>query len=68
MGSVHTVDVFVQECSKEGNAAKQPVMDVPTPEEPVSARKTLFEAGEAWNQTSGKTTPSKVHLVIVSLT
>ncbi|XP_056608383.1 lymphocyte-specific protein 1 isoform X2 [Triplophysa dalaica] len=49
----------VEESSKEGNAAKQPLMDVPTPEEPVSARKTLFEAGEAWNQTSGKTPPSK---------
>ncbi|KAI2662540.1 Caldesmon [Labeo rohita] len=46
-----------QESCKEGNAAK--VMDVPTPPEPVSARKTLFEAGEAWNQNSTKAVSSK---------
>lgn len=55
-GRLEQYNHAVEECSKEG---KQPLMDVPTPEEPVSARKTLFEAGEAWNQTSGKTTSSK---------
>lgn len=34
-------------------------MDVPTSPEPVSARKTLFEAGEAWNQNSAKAVSSK---------
>ncbi|XP_057194830.1 lymphocyte-specific protein 1 isoform X3 [Triplophysa rosa] len=58
-GRLEQYNHAVEESSKEGNAAKQPLMDVPTPEEPVSARKTLFEAGEAWNQASGKTTPSK---------
>ncbi|XP_073692108.1 lymphocyte specific protein 1 b isoform X2 [Garra rufa] len=47
----------IEESCKEGNAAK--VMDVPTPPEPVSARKNLFEAGEAWNQNSTKAVSSK---------
>ncbi|ROK23434.1 Lymphocyte-specific protein 1 [Anabarilius grahami] len=45
------------ECNKEGNVVK--LMDVPTPPEPVSAKKTLFEAGEAWNQNSAKAVSSK---------
>ncbi|XP_065145514.1 lymphocyte specific protein 1 b isoform X2 [Paramisgurnus dabryanus] len=56
-GRLEQYNHAVEECIKEGNAAKQPLMDVPTPEEPVSARKTLFEAGEAF--TSVKATPSK---------
>ncbi|XP_051578620.1 lymphocyte-specific protein 1-like isoform X2 [Myxocyprinus asiaticus] len=49
----------VEECCKEGNIVKQPLIDVTTSQEPVSARKTLFEAGEAWNQNSATATPSK---------
>ncbi|TRY85780.1 hypothetical protein DNTS_014587 [Danionella cerebrum] len=45
------------ECCKEGYVLKQ--MDVPNPPEPVSARKSLFEAGEAWNQNSVKAISSK---------
>nr|XP_055062713.1 lymphocyte-specific protein 1 isoform X1 [Misgurnus anguillicaudatus] len=56
-GRLEQYNHAVEECIKEGNVAKPPPMDVPTPEEPVSARKTLFEAGEAF--TSVKATPSK---------
>ncbi|XP_050971203.1 lymphocyte-specific protein 1 isoform X2 [Labeo rohita] len=56
-GRLEQYNHAIEESCKEGNAAK--VMDVPTPPEPVSARKTLFEAGEAWNQNSTKAVSSK---------
>jgi len=56
------VFVRVQESYKEGNVVK--LVDVPTAPEPISARKTLFEAGEAWNQNSARAVSSKVHMVI----
>ncbi|KAL2088513.1 hypothetical protein ACEWY4_015412 [Coilia grayii] len=45
--------------SKEAKAAKQGLMEIPTPPEPVASKKSLFEAGDAWNQNATKTTPSK---------
>ncbi|XP_061078503.1 non-muscle caldesmon [Conger conger] len=44
---------------EEAKQSKQGVVDIPCPPEPVAAKKSLFEAGEAWNQNSPKTTPSK---------
>ncbi|XP_052000279.1 non-muscle caldesmon isoform X2 [Xyrauchen texanus] len=58
-GRLEQYNHAVEECCKEGNIFKQPLMDVTTPQEPVSARKTLFEAGEAWNQNSATATPAK---------
>ncbi|XP_041917581.1 non-muscle caldesmon-like isoform X2 [Alosa sapidissima] len=45
--------------SKEAKAAKQALMEIPSPPEPVASKKSLFEAGDAWNQNASKTTPSK---------
>ncbi|NP_001410762.1 lymphocyte specific protein 1 b isoform 2 [Danio rerio] len=56
-GRLEQYNHAIEECSKEGNVVK--VMDVPTPPEPVSARKNLFEGGEAWNQNSAKAMSSK---------
>ncbi|KAJ8343268.1 hypothetical protein SKAU_G00305970 [Synaphobranchus kaupii] len=44
---------------EEAKLSKQGVVDIPSPTEPVASKKTLFEAGEAWNQNSPKTAPSK---------
>ncbi|XP_035252155.1 non-muscle caldesmon isoform X1 [Anguilla anguilla] len=44
---------------EEAKLSKQGVVDIPCPPEPVASKKSLFEAGEAWNQNSPKTTPSK---------
>ncbi|XP_058639134.1 lymphocyte-specific protein 1 isoform X2 [Onychostoma macrolepis] len=56
-GRLEQYNHAIEESSKEGSVVK--VMDVPTPPEPVSARKTLFEAGEAWNPNSAKAVSSK---------
>ncbi|XP_059388947.1 lymphocyte-specific protein 1-like isoform X2 [Carassius carassius] len=56
-GRLEQYNHAIEESSKEGSVVK--VMDVPTPPEPVSARKTLFEEGEAWNQNSAKAVSSK---------
>ncbi|XP_051757718.1 non-muscle caldesmon isoform X2 [Ctenopharyngodon idella] len=56
-GRLEQYNHAIEECYKEGNVVKP--MDVPTPPEPVSAKKTLFEAGEAWNQNSAKAVSSK---------
>ncbi|XP_052457546.1 lymphocyte-specific protein 1-like isoform X2 [Carassius gibelio] len=56
-GRLEQYNHAIEESCKEGHVVK--VMDVPTPPEPVSARKTLFEAGEAWNQNSTKAVSSK---------
>ncbi|KAL1007583.1 hypothetical protein UPYG_G00088720 [Umbra pygmaea] len=49
----------IETSSKEVKADKQQVlMDLPSPTEPVAAKKNLFEAGEAWSQ-NPKETPSK---------
>ncbi|XP_024234577.1 non-muscle caldesmon isoform X5 [Oncorhynchus tshawytscha] len=45
--------------SQEAKAAKQGLMDIPMSPEAVSSKKHLFEAGEAWNQSPSKGTPSK---------
>ncbi|XP_012690136.1 non-muscle caldesmon isoform X2 [Clupea harengus] len=45
--------------SKEAKAAKQALMEIPSSPEPVASKKSLFEAGDAWNQSATKTTPSK---------
>ncbi|XP_066557067.1 non-muscle caldesmon isoform X2 [Amia ocellicauda] len=45
--------------TKEAKAAKQTLMDIPNPSEPISSKKYLFEAGEGWSQSSTKGTPSK---------
>ncbi|XP_051537612.1 non-muscle caldesmon-like isoform X2 [Myxocyprinus asiaticus] len=58
-GRLEQYNHAVEECCKEGNVVKQTLMDVTTPQEPVSARKILFEAGDAWNQNSAKAVPSK---------
>ncbi|XP_055790575.1 non-muscle caldesmon-like isoform X3 [Salvelinus fontinalis] len=47
------------EYSQEAKAAKQGLMDIPMSPEAVSSKKHLFEAGEAWNQSPSKGTPSK---------
>ncbi|KAK7170296.1 hypothetical protein R3I94_000506 [Phoxinus phoxinus] len=56
-GRLEQYNHAIEECYKEGNVVK--LMDVPTSPEPVSARKTLFEAGEAWNQNSARAVSSK---------
>ncbi|XP_042347097.1 LOW QUALITY PROTEIN: non-muscle caldesmon-like [Plectropomus leopardus] len=45
--------------SKEGRSGHQVMTDLTSPSEPVSSKKTLFEAGEAWNQNAISFTPSK---------
>ncbi|KAL4622715.1 non-muscle caldesmon-like isoform X2 [Arapaima gigas] len=49
----------IETSTKEPKGAKQVVMDIPNPSEPVASKKNLFEAGEARNQNSFKGTPSK---------
>ncbi|XP_056100242.1 lymphocyte-specific protein 1 isoform X2 [Rhinichthys klamathensis goyatoka] len=56
-GRLEQYNHAIEECYKEGNVVK--LVDVPTSPEPVSARKTLFEAGEAWNQNSARAVSSK---------
>ncbi|KAM4602060.1 uncharacterized protein lsp1a isoform 7-T7 [Polymixia lowei] len=41
------------ENSQEARAAKQGLMDIPSPPEAVASKKNLFEAGEAWSPTKG---------------
>nr|XP_015193719.1 PREDICTED: non-muscle caldesmon-like isoform X2 [Lepisosteus oculatus] len=48
----------IESSTKETRAAKQAVVDIPSPSEPISSKKSLFEA-EAWSQSSAKGTPSK---------
>ncbi|XP_031179499.2 non-muscle caldesmon-like isoform X1 [Sander lucioperca] len=45
--------------SKEGRSASQLLPDLMSPTEAVSSKKSLFEAGEAWNQNAITVTPSK---------
>ncbi|TKS69495.1 Lymphocyte-specific protein 1 47 kDa actin-binding protein 52 kDa phosphoprotein [Collichthys lucidus] len=45
--------------SKEGRSSIQVLTDLMNPTEPVSSKKNLFEAGEAWNQNIVSMTPSK---------
>ncbi|XP_035538375.1 lymphocyte-specific protein 1-like isoform X2 [Morone saxatilis] len=45
--------------SKEGRSGNQVLTDLTSPTEPVSSKKNLFEAGEAWNQNVVSVTPSK---------
>uniref|UniRef100_A0A4W5N166 Lymphocyte specific protein 1 a n=1 Tax=Hucho hucho TaxID=62062 RepID=A0A4W5N166_9TELE len=47
------------EFSQEVKATKQGLADIPMSPEPVSSKKNLFEAGEAWNQSAAKGTPPK---------
>ncbi|XP_029613978.1 non-muscle caldesmon isoform X1 [Salmo trutta] len=47
------------EYSQEAKAVKQGLIDIPMSPEAVSSKKHLFEAGEAWNQSPSKGTPSK---------
>ncbi|KAM6980539.1 lymphocyte-specific protein 1-like [Aplochiton taeniatus] len=49
----------IETSSKDVNAAKQVLMDLPSPTEPVAAKKNLFEAGDAWSQISNKAPLSK---------
>ncbi|KAI1903964.1 hypothetical protein AGOR_G00000820 [Albula goreensis] len=44
---------------EEAKVSKQGAVDIPSPPEPVAAKKNLFEAGEAWNQNSVKSPSSK---------
>jgi hypothetical protein len=41
--------------------AKPPATELANPSEPVSFKKNLFEAGDAWTQNSVKVTLSKVN-------
>lgn len=50
----------LQSSSKETKITKPAVVDIPSVPEPVVAKKNLFEAGDAWNQSTSKTTPTKV--------
>lgn len=45
--------------SKEAKMTKPVVVDMPCVSAPVASKKNLFEAGEAWSQTSLKGMPSK---------
>ncbi|XP_070821813.1 lymphocyte-specific protein 1-like [Chaetodon trifascialis] len=45
--------------SKEGRSGGQVMTDLTSPAEPVSSKKSLFEAGEAWNQNAVSVPPSK---------
>ncbi|XP_070685886.1 non-muscle caldesmon-like [Pempheris klunzingeri] len=45
--------------TKEGRSCSQAPADLTSPTEPVSAKKNLFEAGEAWNQNTVSVPPSK---------
>ncbi|XP_039544508.1 lymphocyte-specific protein 1 isoform X2 [Pimephales promelas] len=56
-GRLEQYNHAIEESYKEGNVVK--LVDVPTAPEPISARKTLFEAGEAWNQNSARAVSSK---------
>ncbi|XP_030645697.1 non-muscle caldesmon [Chanos chanos] len=49
----------IESSSKEVKATKSAVVDMPSVPEPVATKKSLFEAGEAWNQNTTKGTPSK---------
>uniref|UniRef100_A0A3B1JY03 Lymphocyte specific protein 1 a n=1 Tax=Astyanax mexicanus TaxID=7994 RepID=A0A3B1JY03_ASTMX len=51
----HAVEIS----AKEPKTVKAAAVDMPSVPEPVTAKKNLFEAGEAWNQTTFKGTPSK---------
>uniref|UniRef100_A0A3Q2QK51 Non-muscle caldesmon-like n=1 Tax=Fundulus heteroclitus TaxID=8078 RepID=A0A3Q2QK51_FUNHE len=45
--------------SKEGRSGCQVLTDLTSQSEPVASKKSLFEAGEAWNQNATSVTPSK---------
>ncbi|XP_058623714.1 non-muscle caldesmon isoform X2 [Onychostoma macrolepis] len=45
--------------SKEAKLTKSASVDMPSVSAPVASKKTLFEAGEAWSQSSPKGTPLK---------
>ncbi|TRY81701.1 hypothetical protein DNTS_026012, partial [Danionella cerebrum] len=49
----------IEVSSKEVKMAKTPVMDMPGGSAPVASKKSLFEAGEVWSQSSLRGTPSK---------
>ncbi|XP_036439839.1 lymphocyte-specific protein 1 isoform X2 [Colossoma macropomum] len=49
----------IEASSQEVRDAKAGLFDFPSSPEPVSARKNLFEVGDAWNQNSGKAASSK---------
>jgi len=55
-----------QSSSKEAKMTKPVVVDMPCVSTPVASKKNLFEAGEAWSQTSLKGTPSKVRNQMVT--
>ncbi|XP_031704670.1 lymphocyte-specific protein 1-like [Anarrhichthys ocellatus] len=45
--------------TKEGRSGSQALTDLTSPTEPVSSKKSLFEAGEAWSQNAVSVSPSK---------
>ncbi|XP_028813937.1 non-muscle caldesmon isoform X1 [Denticeps clupeoides] len=49
----------IESSTKEVKPAKPVVMDVMSPTEPVASKKSLFEAGEAWNQSLPRSPMSK---------
>ncbi|TSK45841.1 Caldesmon [Bagarius yarrelli] len=49
----------VESSSKEPKTPKSALVDMPCVPEPVVAKKNLFEAGDAWNQSTSKGMPSK---------
>ncbi|XP_048886146.1 lymphocyte-specific protein 1-like isoform X2 [Brienomyrus brachyistius] len=49
----------IESSLKEARAAKQAPTDMTAPPEPVATKKNLFEAGDAWNQSFTKGSPSK---------
>ncbi|XP_076861760.1 uncharacterized protein lsp1a isoform X2 [Brachyhypopomus gauderio] len=49
----------VESSSKEPRAVKSVSVDMPSVPEPVAAKKSLFEAGEAWSQSTAKCSPTK---------
>ncbi|XP_051980647.1 non-muscle caldesmon-like [Xyrauchen texanus] len=49
----------IESSSKEPKMTKSVMVDLPCVSTPVASKKNLFEAGEAWNPTTPKGTPSK---------
>ncbi|XP_067291840.1 non-muscle caldesmon isoform X2 [Pseudorasbora parva] len=49
----------IETSSKEAKLTKPAAVDMPCVSAPVASKKNLFEAGEAWSQTSLKGTPTK---------
>ncbi|CAL8243641.1 unnamed protein product [Lota lota] len=57
--AVSKIDDYIHDIKSDAKTAKPLATDLPNPSEPVSVKKNLFEAGDAWIQNSVKVTLSK---------